>query len=452
MTNDQIPDDWMADHQLVLVGANPLPCYVVAKLLLRPGRTLHLVHTPEMKDAVERIGESFPGWQRSEIDNPANPAVIKAAVQHALDQCVTGAVVGLNYTGGTKSMAVHAHHTAVSWQESTRREVIRTYLDAGTLSLYRDDHATPIYVQRKVDMKIDCLLKLHGIGLDPQRPAEREPRHADLCRTLAGAHQSEAGQNAYDRWCQRYLRRSKQTDRELVEGILSKAGLVQARLASVPDTDIAITKVADDLRGSTACRSELVEKKTQFPYNPIPFPTDGELAAVASSLREIFKIAGDSFDPVAVANDPGLGFRGIADLVKFLDGDWVEHWVLQCFNEVKAKTGIGDIATTLKTTKDPYDFEFDVAALQGYQLYAVSCTRSSDRHLCKSKLFEAVVRATQLGGDEAKVALVCCDRNAQQLQKQVVEAWRAKREHVRVFGPCELPVLTSHFESWLNIR
>ena len=52
-------------------------------------------------------------------------------------------------------------------------------------------------------------------------------------------------------------------------------------------------------------------------------------------------------------------------------------------------------------------FEFDVAATRGYRLFALSCTASSDKDLCKSKLFEAFHRARQMGGDEARVALLC---------------------------------------------
>jgi hypothetical protein len=44
----------------------------------------------------------------------------------------------------------------------------------------------------------------------------------------------------------------------------------------------------------------------------------------------------------------------------------------------------------------------------GYQLFAISCTTSSYHDRCKQKLFEAQLRARQLGGDEARVALVSC--------------------------------------------
>jgi hypothetical protein len=101
------------------------------------------------------------------------------------------------------------------------------------------------------------------------------------------------------------------------------------------------------------------------------------------------------------------------------------------------------------------DFEFDVAAMRGYQLFALSCTTESKKGMVKSKLFEAYVRARQMGGDEARVGLVCCapqdnpDNNPSLIRSEIEETWDAKGK-VRVFGAEHLLQLPDCFRAWFN--
>ena len=82
------------------------------------------------------------------------------------------------------------------------------------------------------------------------------------------------------------------------------------------------------------------------------------------------------------------------------------------------------------------DFEFDVVAIRHYQLYAFACTLDRGRATCKSKLLEAVARARQLGGSEARVALVCSIDDAPDLENEVESLVRDNQ--VKVFGRSDL--------------
>lgn len=60
-----------------------------------------------------------------------------------------------------------------------------------------------------------------------------------------------------------------------------------------------------------------------------------------------------------------------------------------------------------KKTKEK-DFEVDILVLMGNRVVLISCTTSDDEKKCKQKFFEVIFRAQQIGGDYAKVILVCC--------------------------------------------
>lgn len=118
------------------------------------------------------------------------------------------------------------------------------------------------------------------------------------------------------------------------------------------------------------------------------------------------------------------------------------------------------------------EFQFDVVAIRGYQLFAFSCTTESGDHendterrgifnsrlesgpgrvLLKQKLFEAYVRARQMGGDEACVALVCAmeqgeaDKLQEEMRRDISPEGR-----IRVFGRGCLAKLTGYIADWIR--
>lgn len=97
-------------------------------------------------------------------------------------------------------------------------------------------------------------------------------------------------------------------------------------------------------------------------------------------------------------------------------------------------------------------FDLDVAALIGYQLFAVSCIVSQKRGgETKKHLLEAYMRARQLGGEEARVALLFCgtDAEAKLLEKQLKQDFHVD-SHVKVFGLSALHNLTAEFRRWFR--
>ncbi|MFP4441185.1 MAG: hypothetical protein ACLFVO_28460 [Chloroflexaceae bacterium] len=88
----------------------------------------------------------------------------------------------------------------------------------------------------------------------------------------------------------------------------------------------------------------------------------------------------------------------------------------------KVNTSINDLKMSIENTLGFDDiFEFDVAFMRGHQLFGLSCSAMTKKPELKKKLFEAAVRAAQLGGGETCFALVCCadGNNLRDLKSQL---------------------------------
>jgi hypothetical protein len=93
-------------------------------------------------------------------------------------------------------------------------------------------------------------------------------------------------------------------------------------------------------------------------------------------------------------------------------------------------------------------------ALKGYQLIVLSCTTDSKKGLLKQKLFEAFVRGKQLGGDEAKIGLICFadskgDSTPKIIREEIEEDWDSRGKFC-VLGHEHLENLSSHLQEWFR--
>jgi len=392
---------YQTHHLFLLVGANPLPNYVAARLLANDGATVYLLHSggahgtaavaERLHHAIER---RRPGLKpiRHEVDE-ANAARIRQRVSEIVGQISKPASVGLNYTGGTKAMAVHTYQAI----KQSFPSVVSSYLDARTLSLVIDGAGqNPIPVQQSFKLALDELLELHGGRIVASRKDCVLDDRADgvdyhpLVQALLQLSAAE-DHKEWQKWCQTNLK---------------KAGNRGFR----PSTELA----------------------------EVPLP-DKYLAISA-----------------ALGNPGTLGRttlpRGwkLSDLAEFLDGKWLEHYVLHSVKKINVRCDIHDWAMSLQSRGAAgRQFEFDAAAMRGYQLFAVSCTTESQRGMCKLKLFEAYVRARQLGGDEARAALVCCNNDPSALQQEIEEDWFTEGR-VRVFGRTDLRDLDGKLKEWFE--
>ena len=362
-----IPCEYQTDNLFLLVGTNPLPNLVAANLLVKPGGTVHLVCSADTTVVARRLEEvltgqcSVSGIRKIEV-RETDALDIENKVRSAARS--SHGTIGLHYTGGTKTMAVHAYRAVEREMACADSPPVFSYLDAGSFEL-RIGPSWREKVLLHVEPALGDLLALHGITLKRGSP-KHEVVLADTANALARAAPGD-GMRSWREWCTRVLRAKGHDGRRWrkTRDLLS----VRLPLPAEPPLRDAAAALKLEL-GLPADAEDLPLNPSEFATWPFPRPESRYLC-------------------------------------QWLDGIWLEHCVLSQIQAVAGSCQLHDCAMSLETDRiSPPAFEFDVAALRGYQLFGMSCTTSGQKGLCKQKLFEVYIRARQLGGDEARVGLV----------------------------------------------
>ena len=98
------------------------------------------------------------------------------------------------------------------------------------------------------------------------------------------------------------------------------------------------------------------------------------------------------------------------------------------------------------------NFELDVVAVLGYQIVVVSCTLNTENAPIKEKGMEVIIRARQLGGDEAQTIVLCqAHRNsAPRIERELQDQARGAGAPVRVWGTDKWTDLSNKFYDYLR--
>ncbi|MEG4228545.1 DUF1887 family CARF protein [Microcoleus sp. N9_B2] len=410
-------DKHKVDHLFLLIGENPLPNYVAARLLLKQGGTPYLVYTTGTEKPAKRLQTILssepiglkPAQLVSLNDYESDAYHIKEAIRPKLEAIKDGKI-GLNYTGGTKAMAVHAYRAFFS---KDRPETVFSYLDPRKLKMCIDGENTPIepikVTPEMLQVELAKLFQIHGLELKAN--PTQEAQLPELATTLAEVLKNEQKAKQWFDWyynvfCGEVRKKKKNGD----------WGDWKSKSES-----ISVEKLPPEIKAEFQ-RKNLIS-------------SDGKL-----SLQAVQQLKTIKQEPV---------FTEIKHFCKYIDGLWLEHHVLQHVKNIADNNYIKDYGLNfeipLKGTKD--GFEFDVAFTRGYQLFAISVSTTSKRDLCKNKLFEAYLRARQMGGDEARVALICCSDEPDTLKAEMALLDDKK---IAVFGRDDLMDLSSKIEEWIK--
>lgn len=410
------------DHLLLLVGGNPLPNAVAGVLLLRDGGTITLIYseqTKSVKDRLERwLRRAIPFRIdiRSKKVKEADPYEIYLGVKAALQQ-VNAPLVGLHYTGGTKAMSTHAYLAIEQWRvDRSDATFVASYLDSRTLNMVFDP-ASPesgqksstnyVGLMHSFDL-VEDLLYLHGWEL--LCPVNQQPILPLTTKALVDVHTNYTKRSEWYHWLKEELNRKWKDQTETWRS--AELPRQQSKFARLTPVTQALQQELN-LDGN-----ELHATRAAHLFHPCPekLKKDG----TPETAEELFH--------------------------KWLKGCWLENYVLQ----VLQLADLGLHVYQGVETKNP-QFEVDVVATCGYQLFLFSCTTQTDkgtRRELKLKLLEASVRAAQLGGDEARVALVCCADDAKGLQNEM--RLSLESNHIRVFGLEQLADLGMHLANWIR--
>lgn len=412
MTNRSPVDlaTYQVDHLFLLMGENPLPNCVAALTLLRPGGVPYLIHTTYTQIQAERLAtilNAVPHLKPAQLVNLGNHQGEAYAIRQAIQSVASSLLgkVGMNYTGGTKAMSVHAYRILAQLYP----EAIFSYLDSNTLEMMIDnDYGTGIRFQVAPPLSLEQLFQLHGLTWRAHQPPLVQPIQAIAASKLAHLHQYRDNMKAWRSWCNRELRHLGKNDYGHWKEEWELAQLPPRSLVGLPEPFKQLLKQH--------------------------FGADAQTLSLQTAWQQ--------------------GFRNITHLCEWLDGVWLEHYTLSQVQAIAVECEIHEsrLSFRIQDSIRPHNtwdkFEFDVAFMRHYQLFALSCTTTESRSLCKQKLIEANLRSRQLGGAEARVALVCCHQYPDSLRSELEVATRNRK--IAVFGRSDLPNLGDRISEWVK--
>lgn len=188
---------YQTDVLFLLVGANPLPNYVAARLLAR--KRVVLLHSKNTTGVAERLAKQLRRELSklevhfrtiSESDGPSIASEVEKEASSS------SASIGLNYTGGTKPMAVYSYRSL--FQKFPK--AVFSYLDARTLSMVIVSGSDPVQripVGRQVQMKLDQIASLHGYAITG---SQSTPLNREIATAIAEVHLSPDGMKQWRHW------------------------------------------------------------------------------------------------------------------------------------------------------------------------------------------------------------------------------------------------------------
>jgi len=393
---------WQVDHLIQLVGGNPMPNAIAGPFLVRPGGTITLIHSKGTQETAERLRTVLSQRTKAEVRlsktpvQEADPAHISQVVSEELRQ--RPGKVGLDYTAGTKAMVVHAYRTVAACPDAATFAYLDPRPDA--LVIHPSD---PTKFQdklsvREVHVPFEQMMSLQGARLHYATPTPQTVPHlVEAAKKIAQFNQDCWDyRNEWTRWNKKLDKRAGQKTYD------------SSRSFSMDDC--------------------LVNFDDTLP----------EAIYSAETLGEAAQACGLSVDTLG----------------KWFQGGWLENLTLAAFIAATPDgTALEDIQSGVEINmgqiRGARRFEVDVMAVHHHRLIATSCT--VDGKQAKTKFFEAIQRARQVGGDESRVCLVAClESSWVQSTKQEVERILSQNRYIEVLGLDDLLNLPERITAWLE--
>ena len=396
------------------------------------------------------------------LSNPSDSKDVAGAVRKALDGGEADEVSGVHYSGGTKTMSTYAVVQAMHAPEAGHDRPEVSHLDARRYELVFDDRAAPLeYSPSRVPVygapvvTLLDLVRAHGLERLPgwYKP-EALSSVQEVGQSFLASYLSCARAKASPEW-RRYLSDNASLQGDIEECLCTGRGVAENHSITrrnIPVTNIHLKNLNNGRVTTQADKSASEElAKVQSKLNKVlreqwgeqgssPFDEQGRVLVFRAAQLLGFHREGR---PEAVLP---------CDFVKWLHGAWLETVVADVLSKRARNLGLDEIVVSYESRPDQGKadrFELDVVMTHGYQLLAVSCTTKRKKSDCKLKLFEAVHRARQLGGDEASVALVCGYHDARELRAEMYHAFD-HGPRIEVFGLGDLNDLGRCLPDWVQ--
>jgi len=354
---------------VLLAGTNPLPNYVTAIQCYEDVEKIWLLYSEENRE----IGQSSTRDIAYNIANELKKSLCSDKAYFLSLKDISSAIeierelkkyenefknsqIHVNYTGGTKVMAVYVHRFFSKYFDS----VTFSYLDPRGMRLLYDNG--DIHRTDNIQLTVDEMLSLHGYlreGGDIKIPdtvlnyletikgsKEKIDGFYAFCQCISGLKTTIEGANSEEIMLK-------------IENIIDRYGSFLKELGLDDTYKISLEKARDNPSRNT--------------------------------LRGLFKTL----------------------YLSFLEGQWLEYLVFLALNDMVYAKGNKEknkhYGWSLKARKrdNLKEFELDNFFIEGYQLFGISATTDSTEKWAKLKAFEVLHRVAQIGGGEARAILVC---------------------------------------------
>lgn len=373
---------------IVLLGSNPLPVFVTIKAVQQEQElgfdallfvfsnhtNQYLVYIQAaLSTQLKSINKSYCNLE----DGQRRPQEIAEKIRASLVRMIPAPTeIHLNHTGGTKTMAIHGFKAASEFAASKGIPLVISDLDPDCHKLnVTKNGQTLMYPSNgtfleSIQCKIEDLTELHGF-------VTRRPGSETIEDTYAGLQLVD-----------------------FFDQILS-----DEHIKIFPEDDFhskwsnVRNKNPNQLQDYLQRKHKLVGKDSVVEHFSL-----GTLISIENMLEDDF-------------------FMNLHSILEFVDGKWLEYFV---FSRIKALIDAREITVDktlhshmvqLGSAEANRDCELDVIVMKGYQLALISCTTCDDIGNVKSKAFEAIYRANQLGGEQAKVLIVSMMKAAEPLNR-----------------------------------
>lgn len=461
---------------IVLVGSNPMPCYVQAAYLMNQDREDRqqlpapneqaFIHTTGTQNFMNRIckmlqnkyGLSETDLSKIPLEDEAKQGDIQDNITNWLNDKMkkeTIDMVILNNTGGTKVMTTYATIALREWCQANSAVLIECYLDdaAKKLNCVRSvsggneafDSEYAVYPKEKnlgyfVHLSVEEIGYLH----DYEKCVNK---NGALYVRPMGEAPADGGQQADFEKALKAVAEKILNDAKFRERYLN----LFARMSYIPNfknrmTEIRTPGAEEGFQYAAPCTPtkivELFDEEQSGQWFHYDNGAKGFLNSASSDGR-YWTALFQAMEPLPKKRRSNR----FKECMSMYTNDWFEHYIYMAVRDAveEEKRSCGgdmpevELVWSLEVKRDSTDkgFELDIVMSVGYELKVISLTIDDNSLMAKHKFFEAVFRGEILGGTHSQVIAVNWAENREALKKELSSFSGEQYHHVEIWGKDE---------------
>lgn len=457
---------------MVLVGSNPMPCYVQAAYLMNQNRSdcrklpvpneQVFIHTTGTQNFMNRIctvlqnkyGSNGTVLSTINLEGEAEQENIQGKITNWLNDRMKEESIDtviLNNTGGTKVMTTYATIALREWCRKNSAVLIECYLDdaAKKLNCVRSvsggeeafDSEYTVYPEEK-NLGHFVHLSVEEIGYLHDYKECKNKNETLFVRPLGKKSADGDGQKDFE-----------DALKLVAEKILNDAEFrdlylkLFARLSYLPNfKDRAREIRTSDFQYDTSNvkKPQILERFNQEQHGQWFHYANGFTACSPSYGGRWI----DLFQKMGPLSKKRRNQDKISECMSMYTNDWFEHYVYMAVRDAveEEQESCGkdipevDLVWSLVVKRDSTDkgFELDIVMSVGYELKVISLTIDDNFLMAKHKFFEAVFRGEILGGSRSQVLAVNWAENRDILKKELSSFSGEQYHHVEIWGKDEV--------------